>query len=169
MESMERDLRQNVLRIRSPDCKPIDKLVAMWEAGEILRSTELGVSVGDTQNLNVRGVQPLGRTLRAQCKRIRAIWPSPVALRSECWGVRSKRNVIHMLPLLDASTRRKYHITRGQLDELRSAMTAFSPREFIPMLRRFKWRHRKKPGEVSVSATRRKTSTPRKRVRARVA
>ena len=114
----------------------------MWELGDLLRGSEPLRSSRRNHPPEVRAETSVPSTLRSHCARIRTIWPSVSTLRSECWNLTSTRNVFQMLPLLDSSTRRKYRVTRAQLSELRSAMIAFAPREFIPMLRRFKWKHR---------------------------
>lgn len=135
------ELRPAINRVHSREALPIDILSAMWEIGEILRKSGVSKphSLGDELQNATGGI--VKRPLVFQSAKIRDIWPSNASLRQELWGLRSKQNVIDMLPFLDPKQRGKYRVTGKQLADLRLAMVGLPHGQFDPMLKRFKRAH----------------------------
>jgi hypothetical protein len=135
------ELRPAINRVNSRETLPVDVLSAMWEIGDILRKNRVSKphSVGDELQHATGGI--VKRPVIFQSAKVRDIWPSSASLRQELWGLRSKQNVIDMLPFLDPKQRDRYHVTKKELAELRLAMVGLQHGRFDPMLRRFKRAH----------------------------
>ncbi len=135
------DIRPSVNVANSSSSSPIDVLVAMWEIGEKLRRRGLGGPYrAGTEIQSATGGLVKG-PLIARSVKIRKIWPSVKALRSECSSLQSLWNVMGMLPFLYPDRREHADVTEEDLSQMRSAMVRLPYREFLPLLKSFKREH----------------------------
>jgi hypothetical protein len=135
------DIRPSVNVANARTSSPIEVLAAMWEIGEHLRRRGVrGPYRAGTELQSATGGIVKG-PLIARSMKVRKIWPSEKALRTECSSMQSLWNVIGMLPFLYPDRREHYGLTEADLTQIRSAMVQLRYREFLPLLKSFKQEH----------------------------
>lgn len=132
----------NVYRSRNSSVK--DKLVAMWEIGNILYQNKIENphSIGWKIQAFTQGV--IKRPTIFRSYKFRIIWTSKELFIKECMDVKSLNNIIEMLPLLDPIQKSKRIMPENIINDLKNKMKVMAASEFKAELDKIKKEYKDK-------------------------
>lgn len=130
-------------KYNSKDSSTLDKLIAMWEIGDILFSLNDAKphSLGWDIQEKTGGI--IKRPLIFRSYKIRKIWVNKKDLISECKTIKNLSNITEMFPLIDPDQKTdRENIPESIVKDLRKKMVLMEPKEFQSSLKKIKVKYK---------------------------
>lgn len=130
-------------KYNSKESSTLDKLIAMWDIGNILVSANENKphSLGWEIQEKTGGI--IKRPLVFRSYKVRKIWESKKKLISECRETKNLSNITEMLPLIDSDQKSdRKNIPESVINDLREKMVVMESKEFQSLLKKIKTKYK---------------------------
>jgi hypothetical protein len=127
---------------RSKNKSPIEKLLALWEIGDILLKNNIKNphSFGWEIQRMTDGIIKRPTIFRGY--KYRQIWSTKEDLLRDCEGLKSLSNIVDSIPFLDPNQKNKYNISSSDMAQLKKSIKNLNRQEFIEFINNLKEKYR---------------------------